>query len=70
MVRRVVLGRSKELTTNQRGEDVGVTGGRQISAGAAQENPGAHGLFTDSPGSTMRGDCPLFLSFQPVFLQT
>lgn len=38
MVRRVVLGRSKELATNQRGDDVGVTGSRQISAGATQEN--------------------------------
>lgn len=69
-MRRVVLGRSKELATNQRGDDVGVTGSRQISVGSAQENHGACGLYKDSPGSTMRGDCPLFLSFQHVFLLT
>lgn len=64
-MRKVVMARSTELATGQRGDDhpvellhVGAAGNRQVSVGSAQENRGACGLYTDSPGSTMRVTTP------------
>lgn len=34
---------------------VGVAGSRQLSVDSALEKRGAHGLYTASPGSTVRG---------------
>ena len=55
-------GGSQELATNHRGDDhpakelhVGVTCSSPLSVGSAQEKQGARGLYTASPGSTMRG---------------